>query len=66
VRPISLTNDAQARGLESEERVLEACRLEPRPAWLRRARRATRTEDHSGIDVVVESDVGRLFVQVSE
>jgi hypothetical protein len=28
------------------------------------ARAATRTEDHDGIDVVVESDVGKLFLQV--
>ena len=28
------------------------------------ARAATRAEDHDGIDVVVESDVGKLFVQV--
>ncbi len=56
--------DAQQRGLESEMRVLEACRLPARPAWMRSARPATPIEDRSGIDVVVESDVGRLLVQV--
>ena len=27
-------------------------------------RKATRGEDHGGIDVVIESDVGKLYVQV--
>jgi hypothetical protein len=53
-----------ARGLESEARVLEACQLPTRPTWMHRSRRATRIEDRSGIDIVVESDVGRLLVQV--
>src|SRR5258708_7558450 len=52
------------RGLESELRVVEACRLPTRPPWMTKVRRATRIEDNSGIDVVVESDVGTLLVQV--
>ena len=31
---------------------------------MKRARRASRNEDRSGIDVVIESDVGDLVVQV--
>jgi hypothetical protein len=45
-------------------RVLEACRLSTRPPWMRMARRASRIEDRSGIDIVVESDVGTLALQV--
>lgn len=55
---------AHQRGRTSEQRVLEACQLPARPGWMKSARAATRTEDHDGIDVVVESDVGKLFVQV--
>lgn len=52
------------RGTSSEARVLAACQLEGRPPWMVSARAATREEDHAGIDVVIESDVGKLFVQV--
>ncbi len=55
---------ANQRGRTSEQRVLEACQLPGRPGWMKSARAATRAEDHDGIDVVVESDVGKLFVQV--
>ena len=42
----------------------DAVRL-PSSVGLRRFdRSATRAEDHDGIDVVVESDVGKLFVKV--
>ena len=52
------------RGRANEHHALEACLLPTRPAWMTSARAATRAEDHDGIDVVVESDVGKLFVQV--
>ncbi len=52
------------RGIESEMRLLESCRLPSRPPWMRRARLATRIEDRSGVDIVIESDVGALLVQV--
>lgn len=32
--------------------------------WLQSARRASRQEDARGIDVVVESDIGLLYIQV--
>jgi hypothetical protein len=59
-----LGNEARKRGRTSEERVLEALELPSRPAWMGAVRKATPAEDHAGIDVVVESDVGKLFVQV--
>ncbi len=52
------------RGRTNERHVLEACLLPTRPAWMKSARAATRAEDHDGIDVVVESDVGKLLIQV--
>src|SRR5271156_1710138 len=55
---------ARARGIQAEERGVKACRSEGRPAWMKTARYATREEDRHGIDIVVETDVGRLFVQV--
>jgi hypothetical protein len=71
VRPVHPRNiaqilgkDAKKRGGTSEARVIEALALPARPAWMRAARKATRSEDHAGIDVVIESDVGKLYVQV--
>jgi hypothetical protein len=62
--PRILGKIATQRGRSSERRVLEACNLTARPEWMRSARAATRVEDHDGIDVVVESDIGKLYVQV--
>lgn len=31
---------------------------------MKTARHATREEDHRGIDIVLETDVGRLYLQV--
>jgi hypothetical protein len=59
-----LGKDAKKRGRTNEARVIEALALPTRPAWMRAARKATKSEDHAGIDVVVESDVGKLYVQV--
>ncbi len=59
-----LGKDAKKRGRTNEARVIEALALPTRPPWMRSVRRATKAEDHAGIDVVVESDVGKLFVQV--
>ena len=56
--------DAKKRGRRSESHVLDALALPSRPEWIRSVRKATKDEDHHGIDVVVESDVGKLFVQV--
>lgn len=59
-----LGKDARKRGRTNEARVLEALALATRPDWMHAIRAATKAEDHAGIDVVVESDVGKLFVQV--
>jgi hypothetical protein len=63
-RPPRVDKVTYQRGIESEMRVLESCRLPSRPPWMHRARPATRIEDRSGIDIVIESDVGALLVQV--
>jgi hypothetical protein len=55
---------ARARGRRSEERALAACRSAARPSWIKTARPAAHDEDQAGIDLVLETDVGRLFVQV--
>jgi hypothetical protein len=46
-----LGNIAHERGLANEKRVLEACKLEARPEWMLLARRGTRVEDRSGIEL---------------
>jgi hypothetical protein len=55
---------ARERGRRSEERALAACQSDARPSWIKTARLAASREDHAGIDVVLETDVGRLFLQV--
>jgi hypothetical protein len=34
------------------------------PMWVKSSRRATKEEDHQGIDQVFETDVGKLLIQV--
>jgi len=55
---------ARARGRRNEERALAACRSAARPEWMKSARLAAHREDHAGIDLVLETDVGQLFLQV--
>lgn len=56
---------ARARGNRAEHLVVAALRRASRPGWLISVRRASKKDDHRGIDVVVEtSDCGRLFLQV--
>lgn len=54
------------RGRTNELRVLDVLLgSEPRPWWLRAARRSTPNEDRLGIDIVVySSDLGSLHLQV--
>lgn len=58
---------ALRKGNESEQRVLDAfehARVQT-PEWFRRIDRASRELDlHEGVDYVIESDVGNLFLQV--
>ena len=53
------------RGLENEFKVLNGVRgASSKPAWYRDVRHATREEDDRGIDVVVYTDIGELYLQV--
>lgn len=52
------------RGASNEQLILAACQLKTRPTWMLSARQATALEDRNGIDIVIESDVGKLFIQV--
>lgn len=53
------------KGRVAEERVLRAAlRLCEETDWLYIARLATSKEDESGIDVVVYSSIGKLYIQV--
>jgi hypothetical protein len=63
-RPPKVDKLTHQRGIESEMRLLESCRLSAHPPWMHRARLATRIEDRSGVDILVESDLGALLVQV--
>jgi hypothetical protein len=55
---------ARERGMRNEQRVLFACQNPNRPAWMLEARLSTKEEDRDGIDIVITSDIGKLFVQV--
>ena len=55
---------ATERGRANEKRALDACVLPARPAWMQSVRMASREEDRDGIDLVIDSDVGKLYVQV--
>jgi hypothetical protein len=63
-----LLHEAQVeRGLENERAVFEAlCDLPAklRPPWFQGVRRGTPEEDRSGIDIIVDSDLGPLYIQV--
>lgn len=56
---------ANLKGRLAEERALAAAFIAcEKESWLYVARAATRTEDADGIDIVVYSEVGKLFLQV--
>lgn len=57
---------ANERGSKNEERALVACSHLSLGTldWISEARLATKEEDKRGIDVVVTSDVGKLYIQV--
>jgi hypothetical protein len=54
------------KGAEAEKRSLEQIRSHYRELpWIKYARKATKKEDHEGIDIVVYTkDAGELFVQI--
>lgn len=60
----ALGRAGQAVGREHERKVLEALQRPDRPWWILGARLATGAEDREGIDVVVQTDTGTLFLQV--
>lgn len=51
------------RGARHEDRALEALRTYGVP-WIKSVRHADDSEERRGIDIVVETDVGKIFVQV--
>ena len=54
-------------GRRHEEDALRSLQPEngrPLPDWLHRAVPASGTEDHHGIDIVVHTDVGKLYLQI--
>lgn len=55
---------ARAKGENRELRAIGSLNLGEVPSWLLSVRRATQPEDFRGIDLVGESDVGTLMVQV--
>lgn len=55
---------ARAKGENRELRAVASLALGEIPPWLLSVRRATQPEDFRGIDIVGESDVGTLMVQV--
>lgn len=53
------------RGVTNEYKVLEGIQeLTSKPKWYRRSRHATKHEDSRGIDLVIETDIGSIFLQV--
>lgn len=55
---------ARERGELRERRALASTTTAPLPTWLRSVRKATLDEDRHGADLIGESDVGQLKVQV--
>lgn len=60
----ALGDIARERGDERERKALASLGVEPLPVWLKSVRARTPEEDRRGIDLVGESDVGQLHVQV--
>jgi hypothetical protein len=61
----TLGHAANERGAHNEGRVLEAVeRLATELDWISGGRKGTEEEDAAGVDVVVETDVGPLYLQV--
>lgn len=58
------TPETRTKGAIAEMRVLSAFRHFALPWWIRKVRRARRHEDRKGVDVVIETVGGRMFLQV--
>lgn len=59
----ALGHVANLRGKTNETRVLHVI-SDSTPAWVEKVRSANPEEDAKGVDVVVYTDVGKLFLQV--
>lgn len=59
-----MSDHGALRGRRSEQAVINAARHSTMPAWIRSVRAAYHWEDAQGIDVVVETDDGELYLQV--
>lgn len=60
-----LGNIANDRGNKNQNRVLQSVvRHQHHTKWIDGVRLATAREDHTGIDLVVTTDVGPLYLQV--
>lgn len=55
---------AREKGATAEQKVLASLNRASRPWWIEHVRQARTGEDHSGIDVVVGTPLGPLFLQV--
>lgn len=65
-RPDVIRREARHRGWLRELWALQALTDNPEtiPAWCTRAERASVEEDKRGIDIVVHTDVGKLYLQI--
>ncbi len=59
----ALKEVTRARGRANEARALDAAKKSSH-RWVRSVRAGTQAEDREGIDIIVSSDVGELFIQV--
>jgi hypothetical protein len=54
----------QQKGIHAERRLLSILESHPYPPWMYGVRPATKEEDERGIDIVVTTDVGPIYIQV--
>lgn len=55
---------ARAKGDAAERKVLAVLARIDRPDWIIRVRRARMSEDRGGVDVVINTSTGRVYLQV--
>lgn len=52
------------RGMDAEQKTLSALNSTARPHWIYSARKSDPHQDRKGIDILVSTDVGDLFLQI--
>lgn len=60
-------NNGRAKGQITEDRFFEAMSEDDsgqKPKWLLSVARASRQEDAEGIDAIIKTDIGKIFVQI--